>query len=399
MTKNKIVLRWTCAVFVHMLFAARVSHADLFIEERGAFESATTTTKSFKIEIPDGQREYGISITAVLDAGSGSLRVLDPSGEMVYQHLWGTRESSERARLPVAKPGVYTMQVDVENARGEWRARIVALPPRAGLRWMYLSAGLLVGLPLFATLVMRLLGARVQYAAAGILMLFISKAFFGVGAFFLYRFAFVALEDAMPYKGFLWVQSVVLGAWEGVTALFGTLLVMRFMKSIHATSAHAVAAGIGRGAVEMLLTGVASFLGLVVMFGNGPKSDKAQFLQAYDMAVTPLLPVADPVIYVARAICAIAATTLIAFGVRTRRAAPVFGGAVIFGAALGAVSAARVISLFGAETRWLLPAVLMPLTVVAFAVLRRNLAEWVESPKSGETALDAFLRQYGGEDG
>ena len=152
--------------------------------------------------------------------------------------------------------------------------------------------------------------------------------------------------------------------------------------------------GIGGGALEMLVTGAVSVLGLLGMFGGGPKSDQAQFLLAYDMAVTPLLPLADPVILAVQTICGVAATTLVVHGLRTRSSGPVFGGMVIFGAVLTAVGASRTLSLFGSESRWAILAVLAPVAAWSYVLLRRNLLAWVESPREGETALDAFTREH-----
>ena len=376
-----------------MLFAARASHADVFVEQRGTYKSATTTTELFKIEIPDAHREYGISVTAILDAGSGSLRILDPSGEMVYQHLWSTRQSQERARLPVTRAGTYTIEVSIENARGEWRARIVTLPSRASLKWMYLSAALLIALPLFIVILAHLRGAAIKYAATGALMFLLGYLVWLIGAIVLEITARYALEDAMPYRAFLWTQSILLGLWQGLAAIAGVLVVAFVARAVREKPANAVAAGIGAGAFEMFVTGVISFLGLAVMFGDGAKSDKAQFNQAYDMAVTPLLPLAEPAILAVQTVCFVAATLLIVFGLRVRRAGPVFGGGAIFAGVLTAVSASRTITLFGPESRWVIMAVLVPIAALSCVLIRRNLPAWIESPKTGETALDAFVRQ------
>ena len=200
-----------------------------------------------------------------------------------------------------------------------------------------------------------------------------------------------ALEDAMPYRAF-WTQSI-LGLWQGLAAIFGVLVVAFVARTVRERPANAVAAGIGAGAFEMFVTGVISFLGLAVMFGGGAKRDKAQFNQAYDMAVTPLLPLAEPAILAVQTICTAAATLLIVFGLRARRAGPVFGGGALFAAVLTAVSASRTITLFGPESRWVIMAVLVPVAALSCVLVRRNLPAWIESPRAGETVLDAFVRQ------
>lgn len=384
-------------VLIAIVFSAialGAARGEVIAEHRGAYIKSKAITESFPFEIVDATREYGISATAILDAGSGSLRVLDPNGEMVYQHLWSTRQSQKRSRLPVAASGTYTLEVTVENARGEWRARVVALPARASLRWMYLSAALLVVLPVVALVIAQVRGAAFRYAAAGGLMFLIGRVVWFAGAIVLKIAAGYALEDAMPFQAFLWIQSLILGVWEGIAATLAVVTVAVLVRTLRDKPANAIAAGIGAGALEMALTGVISILGLAIMFGGGQKSDGAQFLQAYDMAVTPALVLADPAIYAVRTVCTVAATVLIAYGLRARRFGPVCGGFVLFGSVLTAVGASRTLALFGPESRWLQLGVTLPVAIVSAVVLWRNLAAWLDGPKGEETAMDAFLREH-----
>jgi len=371
------------------------ARAEIVAEYRGVFAKPESSTQSYSFDVSGAHREYGIGVTAVLDAGSGSLRAIDPAGQPVYQHLWGTRDSQERARLPIAQPGTYALAVAADNARGAWRARVVALPARAALRWMYASAALLAAVPLSIIAIAHWRGAAVRYAAAGALMFATGRALWFAGAIALDLTAKYALEDAMPYAAFLWTQSVLLGLWQGAAATIGVVIVALALRRLREKPAHAIAAGIGAGAFEMLVNSALSFRGLAIMFGGGPKSDMAQFRQAYDMAVTPLLPLAEPIIYVMQTVCGAGATLLVIYGLRARRAGPVFGGGALFAAALTAIGASRTIALFGPESRWVLVAVLAPVAALSYLLARRNVPAWAERPVEGETALDAFERLHG----
>lgn len=386
------------SILIFVFSVSGGASAEVIAEHRGAYIKSGEVAESFPLEIADGEREYGISVTAILESGSGSLRVFDPDGQQVYQHLWSSRLSQERARLPVSVAGKYTITVELDGASGEWRARVVALPARAGLRWMYLSAALLIVVPVIALGTVRGLGNPLKFAALGGTMLLCGRVVWFAGAVALEISAKYALEDSMPYLAFLWMQSIVLGAWQGVAAALGVIAVVSVGKSIREKPSYVIAAGIGAGALEMIVTGLISLLGLAIMFGGGAKSDMAQFRQAYDMAVTPLLPLAEPLILTLTTVCYVAGTLLAVYGLRSKSAAAVLGGSAFFAAVLSAVSASRTITLFGPETRWVILAVLLPVAGLAYVTARRNLAAWRESPRAGESALDAFVREHDGVD-
>ena len=387
------------AAILCAIAAPCVTHAGVVAEYRGAFVKSETRSESFPFEIADAQREYGIGVTAILDTGSGSLRVIGSGGGVVYQHSWGERYSQQHRRLVIPATGTYTIAVDATSATGQWRARIVALPDRASLRWAYLSAALVMVIPVVVVIAAHRRGAHVRYAAVGAGILVLGRLIWFSAALVLEIGARYALEDNMPYRAFLWTQSVILGAWQGVAAMLAVMLAARIVKPLLDRPENAVAAGVGTAATEMIVSGVLTFMGLAVMFGGGPRSDTAQFNQAYEMAVTPLSILADPTIQVIQGVCTVAATLLIAHGLRSRRVAGALEGGAIFAAVLTAVSASRTIALFGPESRWIVLAVVLPVAALSAIMVRRNLATWAERPVAGETALDAFVRAQGGDGG
>ncbi|MCC6152607.1 MAG: hypothetical protein IT367_02555 [Candidatus Hydrogenedentes bacterium] len=377
---------------ITVLFIITSAHADVLAEFRGAYIKSDAITETFRIDISDPSREYGISVTAILDTGSGSLQVKDPTGEVIYQHLWSTRRSQERTRLPIAKAGPHTVEVSVDKARGEWRARIVPLPPRTALKHMYASIVITSVIALAAAFVVHRRGSPLRYLFVGASIFIAARIVWFIGAIALELTTRYALEDALPYRAFVWAQSVVLGLWQGIAVTLVVALTALAIRRLADKPLHAIAAGIGACACEMLITAIVSLLGMLVLF-TGAKSDRAQFNLAYDMAVTPLLPIAEPLTLALQMVCIVAGTVLVVSGIQTKRFASVFGGGLVFAAALTAVSASRAITLFGPESRWVIAAALVPIATLSCVVLRRNLRAWRLSPMDGETAMDAFLRE------
>ncbi|MCC6795575.1 MAG: hypothetical protein IT366_10690 [Candidatus Hydrogenedentes bacterium] len=379
-------------ILIFTLSIATSVHANVLAELRGAYIKSDTITETFPIEISDPSREYGISVTAILDTGSGSLQVKDPTGTVIYQHLWSTRRSQERARLPITHAGKHVVEVTVEKSRGEWRARIVPLPPRTALKHLYASIIIMAAIALVAAALVYRRGAPMRYLFVGAAIFIAARILWFIGAVALELTTRYALEDAMPYRGFIWLQSVVLGLWQGVAVTLVVVLTAVLTRSLRDKPIHSIALGIGASACEMLITAVISLLGMLVLF-IGAKSDRAQFNLAYDMAVTPLLPIAEPLILALQMMCIVAGTVLVVSGIQTKRFASVAGGGLVFAATLTVVSASRTITLFGPESRWVIVGVLVPIAALSYLVLRRNLQTRQVSPIGGETAMDAFLRE------
>lgn len=375
-----------------VLFIATSASADVLTELRGAYVKSDAITETFPIEISDASREYGISVTAILDTGSGSLQVKDPSGEVIYQHLWSTRRSQERARLTVTKAGTHTVEVKVNKARGEWRARIVPLPPRTALKHMYAAIVLMSFIALAAVFIVYRRGSPLRYLFVGAAIFIAARILWFIGAIALELTARYTLEDAMPYRAFIWLQSIALGVWQGIATTLVITFAALAIRRMRDNPVYAIAVGIGASACEMLVTTFISLLGMLVLF-TGAKSDRAQFNLAYDMAVTPLLPIAEPLILTLQMMCIVAGTVLVVSGIQSKLYASMLGGGLVFAAALTAVSASRAITLFGPESRWVIVGSLVPIAALSYVLLRRNLCARHESPIGGETAMDAFLRE------
>ena len=231
-------------------------------------------------------------------------------------------------------------------------------------------------------------------------MYLLGQAIWYAGAILLHVGAEAKLEDALPYRAFVWMESIALGAWQGIAAAAGVWLVARGMKLAGKTRRDAFSAGLAGGGLELFLIGIGTVLGLFITFGMGAKSDKALFNLAYSMAVTPGLALVDPAIQVCGVVCRVAATMLIVGGMRFRRYGQIALGVFVFGAVLTAASAARTIELLGPESRWLLLGVSAGVSAFAILVLRRSAVQWPEAGNGEESPMEVFLRQHGetGED-
>ena len=389
----RFFVRFPVVLVAASLALSLFADAGPLADHAGRWETSTTETRSFSFVITQPEIQYGINSTAMLESGSGSVRVLDPDGTEIYKHLWGEKRSQERAPLTVSRAGQYKLEVSGESARGGWRVRIMPLPPRNALGAMYGSAGLIAMIAVVLAVVAFAKGTRLAVLVAGAAMFVLGKFFWVVGGAALNIFAFGPLENVFSHLAMVWIQAATLGIWEGAALAIAIFVVARLAKSTRADLRAAIGTGIGAVTCELIAAGYIIYQGLAIMFAGGPKSGLAQFNQAYAMAVTTWLPLTEPVILVLSGACRLAAMVLILYALRARVFAPLVSGALIAGAAITAVSAARAIAVLGPESRWIAAAMCLPVAAAAIIMLKRNVPLWKETRLPNETPMEAYLRE------
>lgn len=396
------------ALLVLCLGSAVCANAMVAVDEAGEARTLTTRSERFTVHIPNVETAHAIHSVAVLETGSGGVRVLGPDRVEIYQHLWGGGFSEDISRLPVSTPGAYTVEVALTDARGSWRVRVRSLPSQDALKLMYVSPILMmVSALIMAALAVRLLrtplhGAGPDRPAHSVVRIFLAgcgalalgKLIWFVGAIGFYLLFNFALEDRLPYLAFITTRGGVLGAWEGMAAVAGVLVVARLAPSVQKGYEPALATGMAAAAWELFAIAVLSVLGLGVMFA-GAKRETAQFTQAYAMAVTPFLPLADNTLLLFTAMVRAAGTALVAYAVRARSIEPLLPAALVFGGALSAKALAPALDLAGAASDWWLAAMTLPVVVLSLLLLRRNRAQWQQVLQHDEAPMDAFLRRHG----
>jgi len=383
-------------ILLLLLFAlcAPSACADIAVDLFDSYASPTTATRQYPFEVAAPDAKLGINSTAIFTSGSGSLRVLDPSGAEIYKHLWGTTRSQERTPLPIAASGNYTLEISADAALGGWRVRVRELPARNSLRAMYFLSYSLFLMAAVLIIAAKRAGAPMTTLGAGAAMFLLSSFLALVGGVVLQLALFARLEFAVSHLASILIQSLLLGACGGVAAFLAVCGLAYAVKRAQANWSGAIGAAIGTASCELLINGYIAHQGLAAMFGDGPKSDLAQFKQAYAMAVTPLLPLAELVILATGALCRGAATVLFIYTLRARKAAPVFWGVLLVGGTMAAVSVSRAIELIGPESRWMPALLCLPFAIIAVIALRRNHRAWDALPQGHESPLETFLRQH-----
>ncbi|GMV91913.1 MAG: hypothetical protein AMXMBFR82_16910 [Candidatus Hydrogenedentota bacterium] len=379
-----------------VLLGACAARAGVVAEyEQSLGPAPVSNAATFPLRIDQPEAHHAIDVQAVLREGSGSLRIVDPGGAEVYRHLWGDRVSQELAPLgPLETAGDYQIQVDLENALGDWRLRVAEVPEAAQLKSIAF-AGPLLGLVGLAFLIGWRFGAGAQWrwfvAGAGLRVV---AALLTLAVVLILHFTvLVQLEDALPYARFVVVNGGIVGAASGLAAVATFLVAGLLFRAARKTAPNAIALGVGAGGAEALVSALVTILGTGMLFGGSPKSGKWMLQLAYDATMTSLLPLVEPAKFACVILCLMAVSGLAFMAISARRwglVIPVFLLAAGFYAVLGA---APVWALEGAASKWWTVGGAVPFAIVSAIVVRWCLREWPPDAAPDEAPMEAFLRQ------
>ncbi len=383
-------------VVLAVLLASCAVQADVIAEfEQSLGPEPVSDTASFPLRVDRPEALHAIDVQAVLREGSGSLRIVDPSGTEVYRHLWGDRVSQELAPLgPLETAGDYEIQVDLENALGDWRVRIAEVPDAAQLKRIAF-AGPLLGLVGLAFVIGWRFGAGAQWrwflAGAGLRVV---AALLTLAVVLILHFTIlVRLEDTLPYSQYVVVNGGIIGAASGLATVVTFLLAGLLFRGALKSAPNAIALGVGAGGAEALVSSLVTILGTGMLFGGSPKSGKWMLQLAYDSTMTPLLPLVEPAKFACVILCLMAVSGLALMAISARRwglVIPAFLLAAGFYAVLGATP---VWALEGAASKWWTVSGALPFAIVSAIVVRWCLREWPPAAAPDEAPMEAFLRQ------
>ena len=380
---------------------AHAGGTPLRIEHSGHLGPAPVTDSfTYPLVIENSEAEYAVEVRAVLSAGSGALKVLDPQGAELYQRLWGTRLSEDLVQLPrLREAGEYQLAIEAENAVGEWRVRVLELPPPAQLKRVYWSGPLLIVVGLAFLLGWRwqsrapwrwfVVGAGVRVAAA---------LFTVAGVLAFHLLLRDTLEDRLSYAAFILVESAVIGVASAVALLAAILVAGMAFSKLRAAFPNAVALGVGAGASEALISGVVTTMGTSIVFGNGPKSGKWLVQLAHDAAFTPLLPLVEPAKFACVIICLMAASALGVMALASRRLGPAVWAGLLLAGLYAGIGMTRVWALDGAASKWWILCGALPFAVLGIPVLSAMSRTWQESLVGGEAPMEEYLKLFDEEE-
>jgi hypothetical protein len=222
----------------------------------------------------------------------------------------------------------------------------------------------------------------------------VAAALFALVLVLVYHFTLRApFEDSLSYAQYLVVDSGVMGIASGIAAAMVFLLAGLVLRGSRASAANGIALGVGAGAGETLVSSAVTIVGTGLLFGGSPKSERWMLQLAYDTALTPLLPLVEPVKFACVVLCLMAASGLCVMATATRRWGLLFGAFLLLAGLYAALGATRVWTLDGAVSKWWTLSGALPFAAVSVLVVRRCLRDWPRAVAPHEAPMEAFLRE------
>lgn len=197
------------------------------------------------------------------------------------------------------------------------------------------------------------------------------------------------LKGKLPYPVLIVVSGLFLGIESSAFEMGVTWLAVRRWRQLGRDARRAFAIGVGAGAFEALLLGLATLTaGLSLIAGVADAEDIGEGMQA-GAASTPLYWLVAPT---ERSVALLGHTStrvLILLGVVNRKPLMVLGGFLIFALGDAIAGAFLISSTYGAQSLWWLELALLPFALVNIPILFWCYRHWRNSTEKDEDAVKA----------
>jgi len=179
-----------------------------------------------------------------------------------------------------------------------------------------------------------------------------------------------------------------------------TLVAVIIWRQLGKEGGRAIAIGVGAGAFEAFLLGLAQLVAAVVVISGLPGADSISEDLAKGVAVTPLMWLIGPVERVIAILCHASSRALILLGMASQRVMMIVWGFVIFTLLDGIAGAVHVSGKLGTFSPWWIELVLLPFALVSIPILRWYWKKYrIESCPSSGVSRDTLELQMREEEG
>jgi uncharacterized membrane protein YhfC len=185
-----------------------------------------------------------------------------------------------------------------------------------------------------------------------------------------------ALDKALGHSSFIAVGALYVGLESAVCEMGAVLLLALFWRKIAAEGSRAVTIGVGAGAFEAFLLGVAGLTQMIVMTSGASGADTLQAAIGVQGAGTALLFLVGPVERILTILCHISSRTLLLLGVATRKPLYSLYGFLLF-TGIDAIAGWALLSGFmKTHSVWWVELAILPFALISIPAIRWSLRRW-----------------------
>ena len=191
------------------------------------------------------------------------------------------------------------------------------------------------------------------------------------------------MKEHLPYSLLVVGGGLYVGIQSSVFEMGFTLLAVLIWRQLGRDADRAIGVGVGAGAFEALLLGIATFAAMLAMLLGVPGLEAVRAELETAGAVTPLLWLVAPVERIIAILCHASSRALILLGVVKGKPMMVFWGFLIFTLIDSIAGAAHVSGRLGTFSMWWIEVAILPVALVSIPILRWCCKRW---PHPGECA-------------
>jgi len=184
------------------------------------------------------------------------------------------------------------------------------------------------------------------------------------------------MEHLLPRVGYWIVGSVYIGLLTGIFEIGVTFLAARKWRSLAGSCDRALAVGIGAGAFEAMLLGVAGLATLAVLASHSPAEGQVRAALAAAAATTPVEWLVGPVERVMAVLCHASSRALVLMSVATGRRAFFWYGFLLMTGLDAVAGAAHITGRVGRINLWWVELAVLPFAIASIAVIRWCVRRW-----------------------
>jgi len=204
------------------------------------------------------------------------------------------------------------------------------------------------------------------------------------------------MQEHLSYPLLVLSGGLFLGIQSSLFEIGLTLLAVLIWRQLGRDANRAIGIGIGAGAFEALLLGVASLVAILACLSGLSGTEKVREGIDTVAAVTPFFWLLAPIERILAILCHASSRALVLLGVAKRKHILVFWGFLIFTLLDAVAGAAHVSGKIGKISMWWIELALLPFALISIPILRWCYASW---GRGGDDKMESETSAQQGAEG
>lgn len=187
------------------------------------------------------------------------------------------------------------------------------------------------------------------------------------------------MKHALSHSLFVAGGSLWLGFLTGITEIGLTFAAVLRWRQLGADANRAIAVGVGAGAIEALILGLAQFAGVIALQTGAPGTEPIRKQWEAGIAVTPLFWLTPIIERLIALLCHAASRALVLLGVAHRKPMMVAGSFVMFTLLDSVAGVFFLTGKVGRISSWWIELAVLPFALASLLILRGCYRRWPKS--------------------